>query len=248
MSGARTQFPPAALEWLVGHAPARVVTMTASPALPRLLSEAGHDVLAIADDQATARRIAAGAGVNTAIGRAEGLPIASCMVDILVVHQSLHRFAPGLAFPEFARVLAPGGHVASAHLSRDDSVPWVRRLIDLMRTVDPEAMSGDFGDVAVENLRHSKYFPTSEGREFRVWVPVSQKQLVGMIESQPFVAHLDETRRADLLEKAATLYTSAGAGQSLRLPYELRCAKAYVDHDELTTPIRLTDDALIIPL
>lgn len=248
MSGARTQFPPAALDWLVGHSPARVVTLSASPALPRLLAQAGHEVLAIAEDEPTARRIAAAAAVSTAIGRAESLPLGSCTVDILVIHQSLQRFAPGLAFHEFARVLAPGGHVANAHLSRDDSVPWVRRLIELMRSIDPQAMSGDFGDEAVSRLRSSKLFPDNDGREFRVWVPISQPELVRMIEAQPFVTALPAPQRAQLLSQAAELYAAAGAGQSLRLPYKLCCARLYVDHAEFTTPIRLTDDALIIPL
>lgn len=248
MSGARTQFPPAALEWLVGRSPVRVVTLTNSPALPRLLAAAGHEVLAIAEDAATARRIAASAGVTTVIGRAESLPLAACMVDVVIVHQSLQKFAPGLAFHEFARVLAPDGHVANAYLSRDDSVPWVRRLVELMQSIDPEAMRGEFGDEAIKNLRASKLFPASDGREFRVWVPISSAELVAMIEAQPFMADLDADRRADLLAKAAELYAAAGAGQSLRLPYQLCCAKAYVDHAEFTTPIRLTDDALIIPL
>ena len=66
-------------------------------------------------------------------GQVESLPYLSCHFDVVTASQTLHRFAPGLALTEIARVLRPGGHLAVAYNTRDDTVPWVRRLTALMR-------------------------------------------------------------------------------------------------------------------
>ena len=54
-------------------------------------------------------------------------------------------------------------------------------------------------------------------------------------------------RRRVLLGVGA-IYDGASAGGELRLPYHLTCLRAYVDHAEMTTPIRLGEDALVIRL
>lgn len=248
MPGASAQFPPPAAEWLTGSRRARVLTLSSGVAVPKLLSSLGHEVLAFTHLPELASRLHAVPQLSTAIARAESLPLAPSSVDVILCQQTLPLFAPGLALPEFARVLTATGHVASAFLKRDESVPWVRRLVELMRSVHPDAMRGDVGETAEANLLASKYFPHHESKEFRVWVPVSADQLSAMVSAQPFVRSLEPDQRTDLLARAADLYQSAGAGQSLRLPYQLVCHKAFVDHAELTTPIQLTDDALVIPL
>ena len=80
-----------------------------------------------------------------------------CHFDVVTAAQTLHCFAPGLALTEIARVLKPGGYLAIAYNTRDDTVPWVRRLIALMRE-DPNSMRGDYGADSVEKIAES---PTS---------------------------------------------------------------------------------------
>ena len=70
-------------------------------------------------------------------GQVESLPYLSCHFDVVTASQTLHRFAPGLALTEIARVLRPGGHLAVAYNTRDDTVPWVKRLIALMQRGRP---------------------------------------------------------------------------------------------------------------
>ena len=87
--------------------------------------------------------------------------------DVVTASQTLHRFAPGLALTEIARVLKPGGHLAVAYNTRDDTVPWVRRLIALMQQTDPDAMKGDYGVESLDAIADSSYFVDLERRNFR---------------------------------------------------------------------------------
>ena len=91
-------------------------------------------------------------------GQVESLPYLSCHFDVVTSSQNLHKFAPGLALSEIARVLRPGGHLAVAYNTRDDTVPWVRRLTALLQQNDPEAMRGDYGIESLGDVTDSPYF------------------------------------------------------------------------------------------
>jgi SAM-dependent methyltransferase len=69
-----------------------------------------------------------------------------------------------------ARVLKPGGHLAIAYNTRDDTVPWVRRLAALLQQADPDAMKGDYGVDSVDAVAESPYFVTLERRDLRDWI------------------------------------------------------------------------------
>ena len=75
---------------------------------------------------------------------------------------------------EIARVLKPGGHLAVAYNTRDDTVPWVKRLIGCCSDADPQAMRGDFGVDSVDAVADSPYFARLEHRNFRNWVPITR--------------------------------------------------------------------------
>jgi SAM-dependent methyltransferase len=84
---------------------------------------------------------------------AEELPVPDHAVDVVVGAQCLHWFDLDRAFPEIARVLRPGGVLASVWNVRDERIPWVRRLGELIGTqeqlgdpTEPLAASGLFGE------------------------------------------------------------------------------------------------------
>jgi hypothetical protein len=163
----------------------------------------------------------------------------------VVIHQVLAGMAPGLALPELARVLKSGGQLAVSSFARDDGVPWVKRLIALMRSVDPDAMTGSDGDQ--NPLLGSKFFPDVEKKSFSVYVPVDLDGMLSMVVQEPGVAALPETDKRRILADAKAIFDSATSGRFLRLPYQLHCYRAQVDHSELTAPLRLSgDDALVI--
>ena len=66
--------------------------------------------------------------------------------------------------------------------------------------------------------------------------------------ARPAVRALDSDARSNVLTKVAALADDSAGTSGLRLPYQLECWRAWVDHDELTTPIRPHDDGLTITL
>lgn len=180
---------------------------------------------------------------------AESLPFVPCSFDTVLIAQGLHLLDPQRALVEFARVLKPGGHVAICYTTRDDSVPWVRRLIALLREVDPSAMEGAYGTESVAALASNPYFPHVERRSFRQWVPVDETQMVTMVARTQMAKRLDRAALDHLLQGVRELYiASARVPEPLLLPYQVLCWRAWVDHAEFTAPLKAPDDGFQITL
>ena len=236
-----------ALIWLVGDSPARVLDLGSGPGRwAQSLLDAGHEVFCVDHDPRRVAALSARLGTRLHVaGQVESLPYLSCHFDVVTAAQNLHRFAPGLAFTEIARVLKPGGHLAVMFDTRDDTVPWVRRLMAILQQVDPDAMRGDYGDESVSAVADSPYFDTLERRNFRHWVPTTRAQLLTTAHRLPAVARLGDAERDALLTQVGALYdTSARAPDPLMLPYQTSCWRAVVDHTQLS--ISDSDDALQI--
>lgn len=254
---AHLTLPPAAVSWLTGEEPVRVLTLSCSPAMIARLVELGHGVISVEADPARAARLAVlhrdDERVVSMVGRADELPLQPCTARVVLVAGGF-RSQPGgpairsrVAHGQLSRTLQPGGWVAGWQIIRDDSVPWVRRLIGLLRSVDADAMTAANPDEHADLLA-SKYFPRTEQRDFRLWVPITRTEMVEMITRQRGVAALDEASRRRLLGEASQIFDSAARLAGLHLPYQLQCWRAHVDHHELTQPITFSDGALVIPI
>ena len=78
---------------------------------------------------------------------------------------------------------------------------------------------------------------------------MSRDDLQNLVRAQPLASHLDEAQLSQLLDQVADLYDGAvRPGESLRLPFQLLCWRAWVSHEVLTPPVRLPDSGLAIPL
>lgn len=232
----RTLYPPAAIAWLVGDAPARVLDLgSGSGVFAQMLHDAGHTVFAVDRRGEAVAAVARRLGTRRHVAaRAESLPFLSCHFEVVTASQVLHRFAPGLALTEIARVLRPGGRLAVAYNTRDDTVPWVRRLMALIKESDPTAMTGAYGLEAVEAVEESPYFTGLERRNFRNWVPITRAGLVAMVQRRPATAALDAIAQDQLLGEVGRLYdTVARPPEPLLLPYQAACWRAGVNHDRL---------------
>lgn len=229
-------LPVAAVDWLLGEQSARVLDLgSGRGAFAATLVDAGHEVFCLDQDPQRVATLPGRLGTRLHVaGQVESMPYLSCHFDVVTASQSLHRFAPGLAVTEIARVLRPGGHLAVVYQTRDDTVPWVRRLMAILQRVDPSAMQGAYGDASVAEVAESPYFTGLERRDFRTWVPTTRAGLVTMAERRPAVAALPAAERQAVLDEVGGLYdSSARAPEPLLLPFRTSCWRAQVDHTEL---------------
>lgn len=86
--------------------------------------------------------------IATLRGSAERIPADDRAVDAVLVGQAFHWFHPGRALPEIARVLRPGGVLATISNTEDDSVGWVTELTAAAQTVRPGVIGLRFADVS----------------------------------------------------------------------------------------------------
>jgi len=144
--------------------------------------------------------------VPAVLATAESLPFTSAVADVITVGQGFHWFAADAALDEAARILRPGGFLALMWNVRDESVPWVAELTQLVESrtdgrpysdhreldwVDVVAGSGHFGEVRTESFANP--------------VATTVTGVIDRVRSTSFVAVLDENRRAALLADVADL-------------------------------------------
>lgn len=250
MTSARSAYPDPVPVWLTGGGHRRVLDVgSGRGGLARMLVADGHRVVCLERDTAAVERLAARLPQAQVIaGQVESMPFDACRFEVVTAASNLHVFAPGLALAEIARVLEPGGHLAIAYNTRDDTVPWVRKLIALMRAADSESMRGEFGTDSVDAVGESPYFTDVERKDFRNWIPVTRQGLLDMVLNRPGTAELPGDDRDALLAEVGALYDNhARVPDPLLLPFKASCWRATVDHTELTL-VDFADEALEIPL
>lgn len=241
-------FPESALAWLAGDGE-RLLALgrSSTPLLTRLSARSAAVTATATTFQAAHAQAQRAPGVVALVADPYRLPFSPTSFDTVVVHQSLHQMDAGVALPEIARVLRPGGRLSVAYTVRDDSVPWVRRLIALLRDVDETAMAGAYGAEATDALHDNPYFPEVEAKNFRLWMPISRIDLLNMVARR--FPDLEPGRLKRLMVEVGSLYeSSARAPEPLLLPYQVQCWRAWVSHDEFTSQIRPATDGLRITL
>jgi len=229
-------YPEPVPIWMVGEQRRRVLDLgSGRGAFAQMLHDSGHEVFAVDRNPSRVAQVAErlGTAVHVA-GQVESLPFLSCHFDVATSAQTLHRFAPGLALTEIARVLVPGGHLAISYRTRDDTVPWVKRLMALVQAADPSAMRSEIEEDSINAVAESAYFGPLERRNFRTWVPITRPGLIAMVDRRPAVSQLEPEVRSTLLKQVGDLYdSSARAPEPLLLPYQASCWRAEVNHSQL---------------
>ncbi len=241
-------YPAGVPGWLTGDVHRSVLDVASGRGgLAGMLIADGHRVTCLDHDLAAARRLAERRpGLDVIAAQVESLPFDSCVFDLVTAAQTLHRFAPGLALPEIARVLRPEGRLGIVYNARDDSVPWVRKLTGLMQAADSTAMRGAYGTESVNWVAESPYFTDLIRQDFRNWTPITRQGLLDMVGRRPGTRSLSADRRDELLAEVGGLYDSyARRPDPLMLPFTTTCWLATVDHTELTV-VDLERDALHI--
>jgi ubiquinone/menaquinone biosynthesis C-methylase UbiE len=221
----RPSFPREAAAWLAGDQPVTVLELGAGTGkLTRELVALGHDVHASDPDPAMLEVLVRQLpDVRVSESGAEEIPLPDRSVDVVVAAQSFHWFDHGRALPEIARVLRPGGHVALAWNTRDERIPWVRRLGRLIGSQEQGI------DESAKPLVLSELFGFVDEATFPFWQQIDQHTLRDLVLSRSNVASLDEAGRAAKLAVVAAVYAEFGRGiDGMQLPYDCRCFRAVV--------------------
>jgi len=223
----RPSFPAEAVRWLVGKEPATVLELGAGTGkLTAVLAELGHDVHATEPDPAMLKVLRRHLpDVPTSESGAEEIPLPDRSVDVVVAAQSFHWFDHEVALPEIARVLRPGGFVALTWNTRDERIPWVRRLGRLLGS--PGAAAEATG--SREALVHSDLFGFVDDQQFHFWQGIDRDSIIDLALSRSYVSTLDDDKREVLLAEVLAFYDDFGRGfDGMQLPYHCECFRAQV--------------------
>ena len=219
----RPGYPADVVPFLLGTAPRRVLELGAGTGLftDQLLA-AGHEVVAVdlsgeMLDQLRARH----PQVTAEVGGAEAVPLADASVDAVVAGQAAHWFDPVPAAAELRRVLRPGGVAGFVWNTRDERVPWVGALGEVLAA---EARDHE-ADQGVVTAFAAALPADVDVLDSGVVQTVTPDQVVAGIGTRSYVATMDADRRAEFLGRVRELlatHPDTRGRYVLELPYTTR--------------------------
>lgn len=102
-----------------------------------VLRQTGADLVALEPVEAMRQQLAAAQGdVELLAGTADAIPLPDGSVDAVVCAQAFHWFATPACVASFRRVLAPGGMLGLIWNVRDQTVPWVAALSQIIAPLE----------------------------------------------------------------------------------------------------------------
>ena len=201
-------------KWLVGDQLSCVLHLGDS-SLAYQLAEQGHEVTVLSPD-VTKIWHSDVSYVRAAVSR---LPFASSVFDVVVTAEL--DAAPS-TLGEFARVLRPRGLLSTLSQSYDDSIPWLRKLHEIIGRPDPDP-------VTAETLRASGLFHDPQRKDAGSWQNLDLDGLIRFARSS-----LPPGDAETSLHEVRRLWDSYGARTgSLRLRNQTTCLRAMVDKSAL---------------
>jgi SAM-dependent methyltransferase len=191
----RPSYPEDAARWIL-PAEARVVADVGAGTgkFSRVLRPLVDEVIAVEPDEAMRAQLERSvAGVRTVEGSGEAIPLDDGSVDAVTFAQAWHWVQPELGSREAARVLRPGGVLGLVWNIRDESVPWVARLSEIIDRPESHAMTAENPDIRAP-------FGAAEHREFH-WVDQqSREAFLAMITSRSYIITMPADERAEVVE------------------------------------------------
>lgn len=199
----RPGYPRAAIEWLLGPRPLRVLDLGAGTGkLTAAAAAAGHAVTAV-EPLAQMRQVLARQlpGALVLAGSAEALPLEDASVDAVLVGSAFHWFDQETALGEIVRVLRAGGILGLLGNSFDVSTPWVAELREIL---GPPAIQrpGHWPPQA----RMEELFADVQTREFPQLQPIDLERLRDLAVSRSTLAVMAPERREETLVRLEELW------------------------------------------
>jgi SAM-dependent methyltransferase len=176
----RPEYPAEILRWLtdeLGVAPGQcVVDLGAGTGkFTTLLERTGAQVIAVEPVEAMrAQLLDRLPQVQALDGTAQAIPLPAASADAVVCAQAFHWFASDEALAEIHRVLKPGGWLGLVWNVRDDSVPWIAAISDIIDPYEDDAprfRTGEwrkaftgrwFSELQLTTLAHQHVGPADE--------------------------------------------------------------------------------------
>jgi SAM-dependent methyltransferase len=206
----RPSYPAAAVELLqqelaLGPGVTVVDVGAGTGKWTQLLAGTGARVVAV--EPVAAMRdelLAAMPAVDTLDGTAESMPLADGAADAVTVAQAFHWFRHDDALAEMARVLRSGGGLALLWNRRDESVPWVARMSEVLKWREFECSGYDRVDWAAVIGRAGRFSQVSHAS-----LPYEQRidrdGLADRVRSVSYVATMAEDERERLVARVLEL-------------------------------------------
>ncbi|MFE1663880.1 class I SAM-dependent methyltransferase [Microbacterium sp. P02] len=223
----RPDYPTEAVQWLLEpmREPGRALRVADVGAgtgkLTRVIAGLGDDVVAIdPDSEMLAALHAAVPGVPTFVGTAERMPLPDASLDAVVLGQAWHWVDAIRGSLEVGRVLRSGGMLGLIWNVRDERLPWVRRMSEIMHGSSAEQMLAD---------GHPPVAPPFSTLDEQVWGwtrPMSRGALQDMARSRSYVITAAPEEKERIETELDLLFDEIGVvgGSTIELPY---VTKAY---------------------
>src|SRR5205823_4436365 len=144
---------------------------------------------------------------------AEHLPVADGALGAITVAQAFHWFRADDALTEAHRVLRPGGRLVLVWNKRDMTVPWIRRMTEILDRYERLAPREDM-DAWRPAFDRTQLFSPLQQRGFRHEQVLDD--LVDRVSSMSFVIVMPAEERSRLLDEIDALVEE----RPIRLPYD----------------------------
>lgn len=226
----RPGYPERAVRWLLPGTPSTVLELGAGTGkLTTTVASLGHRVVATDPAAAMLEQLTADLDVPAVQTGAELLPFRANSFDVVLVGQAFHWFDADRALPEIARVLRDGGELALVWNVRDEAVPWVHKLTEIVGNE-----GGDFAWLDAGPLPASDLFGPLERKDFGFWQRLDLDALLDLMRSRSYVAAQDDAAREQLLDRVRALYAEYAQGaDGLQMRYLTVCFRTRVDRTAL---------------
>lgn len=214
----RPSYPPDAVSYVVsrcGIGPgATVLDLAAGTGIfTSRLAPTGARVVAVEPVESMRAKIA---DAEVLDGTAESIPLPDGSVDAVTVAQAFHWFRFDEALAEIARVLRPGGSLALLWNRRDESVPWVARMSEVIGWRAHQISEYDRTDWPAVLGRPGAFGPV-EHRTFSWEHVIDRERLAERVRSVSYVAALAPEEREALVTEVLKLVD--GFDEPFPLPY-----------------------------
>lgn len=205
----RPGYPVEALRWMVGTEARDVVDLGCGPGkLTAALVELGHVAVGVDPSMAMLDGMRA-KSLPAVCGTAEAIPLRDSCVDVVTAATAFHWFDHERAVPEMRRVLRAKGRIALVTNIRDETVPWIKSLSEIIGSESAMAATlGGVGGMPAEfkaKLEDGGLFRSMEHEVFDFEQELTEEALIGLVSTRSYMAILPEDGRARLLADVRTL-------------------------------------------